>query len=274
MKEQTTLVIYHAECSDGFGAAWSAWKLLGNKAEYFSARHGFPPPDVKGKHVVIADFSYDRETTLKLIDDSQSLVILDHHKTAYEMLKGIPNLYYDNNHSGAILSWNYFHPDKDPPKFLKYIEDRDLWKFSMPYSKEFSSAFDMVPWEFDEFDNFLDDSVVDDAITRGKYILAYEKTVINKIAQHAVVRSWRGKKVYVVNASHWMAEIGAKLSPDCDFVVIWYFSHENQQYKISFRSFYDDVDVSEVAKSYGGGGHAKAAGCQFDKTFHIEDLFD
>ena len=33
-------VIYHADCTDGFGAAYSAWKLLGNRAEYHACRHG------------------------------------------------------------------------------------------------------------------------------------------------------------------------------------------------------------------------------------------
>ena len=46
-------VIYHADCTDGFGAAYSAWKLLGNRAEYHACKHGSPPPDIKGKNVAI-----------------------------------------------------------------------------------------------------------------------------------------------------------------------------------------------------------------------------
>ena len=30
--------------------------------------------------------------------------------------------------------------------------------------------------------------------------------------------------------------------------------------KLSFRSVKDEIDVSEIAKMYDGGGHAKAAG--------------
>ena len=43
-------VIYHANCTDGFGSAFSAWKLLGNRAEYHSCTHGTKPPNVKGKN--------------------------------------------------------------------------------------------------------------------------------------------------------------------------------------------------------------------------------
>ena len=42
------LLIYHKDCTDGFGAAYAAWKLLGNRAEYHASKHGNPPPDVNG----------------------------------------------------------------------------------------------------------------------------------------------------------------------------------------------------------------------------------
>ena len=64
-------VIYHADCTDGFGAAYSAWKLLGNRAEYHACKHGTPPPPVKGKNVVILDFAFNNSTTKKMIEDAQ-----------------------------------------------------------------------------------------------------------------------------------------------------------------------------------------------------------
>lgn len=267
-------VIYHGDCSDGFGGCWAAHKLLGNKATYFEGRYGEPPPDISGKHVAIVDFSYDRETTEQIIHDAASLVILDHHKTAMERLSGLPQLRFDNSHSGAILSWNFFHPGKEPPRFLKYIEDRDLWKWELPYSKEFAAAFDMVPFDFFEFEKFEDDSVVDDAIYRGKYILAYSRTVIKKVAANAVERKWRGMRAMVINSSHWMSEIGGKLAPDCDFVVIWYYNHLKRSTKVSLRAFHDEVDVSAIANNYGGGGHRKSAGFELPHDIHIESIFD
>ena len=174
-------------------------------------------------------------------------------------LHDIPNTHFDMTKSGAMLAWEFFHPGKDHPKFIGYIEDRDLWKWELPYSKEFAAAFDMVPFEFEEFEKFEDDSVFDDAVKRGSYILAYAKTVVKKICDKAVKRRFRGYDVLVVNASHWISEIGSSLSPNCDFAVIWYYSHSSNATKVSLRSFYDSVDVSEIAKKFGGGGHKKAA---------------
>ena len=80
--------------------------------------------------------------------------------------------------------------------------------------------------------------------------------------------------VLVVNSSHWMSEIGAKLSPDCDFALIWFYDHNEQKTKVSLRSFHDHVDVSEIAKDFKGGGHRKAAGFTLPKDKHIDDIFD
>jgi oligoribonuclease NrnB/cAMP/cGMP phosphodiesterase (DHH superfamily) len=267
------LVLYHADCTDGMGAAYAAWKLLGSKAEYIPCHHGEPPPDVVGKNVACLDFAFPNAVTKQMINDSDSFIVIDHHKSAMIDLHDVSNAIFDLKHSGAILAWEFFHPGKEPPKFLSYIEDRDLWKWELPYSKEFSASFDMVPFDFDEFDKFCDDSVFDSAIKRGSYILAYSKTVIKKICDKAVRRQFEDKEVLIVNSSHWMSEIGNRLSADCDFAVVWYFEHSTRKTIVSLRSFHDTVDVSEVAKKFGGGGHKKAAGFQLKGAVQIDNLF-
>ena len=77
----------------------------------------------------------------------------------------------------------------------------------------------------------------------------------------------------VVNASHWMSEIGARLAPDCDVALIWYWDHEDSMTKVSLRAFHDTVDVSEIAKKFGGGGHRKAAGFILPKSKHPDKIF-
>jgi len=267
-------VIYHADCTDGFGAAYSAWKLLGNRAEYYPCKHGTKPPNIKGKNVVILDFSFDNKTTKRMIKDANGLLVIDHHKSAMVALHDITNTHFDMTKSGAMLAWNWFHPGKEPPKFIQYIQDRDLWKWELPYSKEFSAAFDMVPFEFEEFEKFEDDSVFDDAAKRGSYILAYSKTVVKKVCEKAASRKLGGKHVMVVNASHWISEIGSKLSPDCDYAMIWYYDHNDKDIKVSLRAFHDIIDVSEIAKKFKGGGHRKAAGFRLPGNSNVDDIFD
>ena len=268
------LVIYHKGCTDGFGSAWAAWKLLGDRAEYHAAKYGEPPPDVKGKNVIVLDFAYDNATTKQLISEAKSFLIIDHHKTAMTNLHDIACAHFDMNHSGAMLAWKFFHPNKEPPRLIKLIEDRDLWRWEIPLSREFSSAFDMVKFDFEEFDNYLDDSEIDSAQVRGAAILAYSKTAIARIAKNAAPRKIDGKSVLVVNSPHWMSEIGNVLSLKSDFSVIWYYDHERRQVKVSLRADHNDADVSEVAARWGGGGHKKAAGFILPADVSIETIFD
>jgi oligoribonuclease NrnB/cAMP/cGMP phosphodiesterase (DHH superfamily) len=223
---------------------------------------------------VVLDFSYDNSTTKRLMKEAKNFLVIDHHKSAMVELHDVACTRFDMNHSGAMLAWKFFHPGKDAPRLIKFIEDRDLWKWEIPYSKEFSAAFDMVPFDFEEFDKYLDDSSVDNAQERGAYILAYSKTVISKIAKQAVPRKMDGKDVLVVNSSHWMSEIGAALSPKCDFAVIWFYDHDTRQVKVSLRAHHEDSDVSEIAKKYRGGGHRKAAGFNLPVGINIETIFD
>lgn len=54
-----TLIIYHANCLDGFGAAYAAREHFKEcpQVAYHPGFYQSPPPDIKGKHVIMVDFS-------------------------------------------------------------------------------------------------------------------------------------------------------------------------------------------------------------------------
>ena len=60
------LVIYHANCYDGFSAAWVFWHALGGNVDLWPAKYGEPPPRVEGREVYIVDFSYPRNEMLAM----------------------------------------------------------------------------------------------------------------------------------------------------------------------------------------------------------------
>lgn len=271
------LVIYHKNCYDGFGSAWAAWKLLGSSAIYHAAAHGDQPPDVRGKSVAILDFSYPRKIIKEMMKDAKDLIVIDHHKSAMADLNGLPCSHFDMNHSGAVLAWNFFHPEKESPRFIKYIEDRDLWSWSLPRSRAFSAGLGTRPLTFDSFSELEEDSVFDTVCKSGAIILRYMNAEVDKISRRATSRTWRGKKIFIVNSSQLVSEVGNKLSSGCDFAVIWHFDHDKQKYKVSLRSSQQGADVSSIARFFGGGGHKNAAGFGVDrKSFddtHIDDIF-
>jgi oligoribonuclease NrnB/cAMP/cGMP phosphodiesterase (DHH superfamily) len=142
-------VLYHANCTDGSGAALAAYIALGDAATYIPVQYNKPVPDMPLATVIyMVDFSYPKEILLQLADSAQ-VVVIDHHKTAKAALEDIdhPNIqvWFDMEQSGATMAWKYFHADRAVPLLLRHIEDRDLWKFKLEGSKEIHRGLGMYP---------------------------------------------------------------------------------------------------------------------------------
>ena len=258
----TTHVIYHADCYDGFGAAWAAWTRLGSGATYIPAFHNTEPPDFpKDAHVVIADFSYPRKKILELNERVASLVILDHHKTAQDDLGDLPFAIFDMDHSGAWLSWEYFWPHVKPPELINYLEDRDLWRFKLPKSKEVSAALQAYPFEFGIWEHFSDSDGIDFLKREGEVVLRLKNQMVKTVCKNSRWLEVGGYKVPVANTSVFFSEVGQELCrmyPDAPFGA-FYLDRKDGRRQWGLRSV-GEFDVSAVAKKLGGGGHKNASG--------------
>jgi oligoribonuclease NrnB/cAMP/cGMP phosphodiesterase (DHH superfamily) len=260
-------VLYHAHCTDGFGAAFAAWKKFGDNAKYIPVSYGKPLPNLdKAKMVYILDFSYDEET-LRNLYKKVEVVVLDHHKTAEKDLKDLSFAKFDMNKSGAMMAWEYFHPEKDVPLMIRYIQDRDLWKFEMKLTKEFHLGLAAIPQIFEVWDK-ADEN---DLTQAGSAILSYQNTLVERILSSARVMM-AGEfmdefmvlpyKIAVVNSGVLESEVGNDLLakfPDIDFALVYYTTKDGKT-KYSLRSEDSRADVSEIAKLFGGGGHRNASG--------------
>ncbi|OFZ70838.1 MAG: hypothetical protein A2451_14930, partial [Bdellovibrionales bacterium RIFOXYC2_FULL_39_8] len=235
---------------------------------YIASFHGKPAPDfAPNSKIYIVDFSYDKKTLLTLAQQNE-VVLLDHHKTAQADLEGLPFATFDMNKSGAVLAWEYLHPEKKLPLLLQYVQDRDLWQFKLPYSKELhvyigTAKYDFADWErlYQEFEFALDD-----AIEKGKLLLAYDQQNVDSICRQAKLVDFEGYQVPSVNTPLLNSDVGNKLLelyPAAKFSITWYMDRDSE-IKISLRSN-SDFDVSAIAKKYGGGGHFSAAGCRVNK---------
>src|SRR5947199_8253136 len=105
------LVLYHAECTDGFGAAWAIWKRYPS-AEFIPSDHGFPPPvSCAGRRVVLVDFSYSRPILQEMAKEATAFQVLDDDITAQEALRGLPYVHCDLHKSRAGLAHASAHVD-------------------------------------------------------------------------------------------------------------------------------------------------------------------
>lgn len=170
-----TLILYHAECADGFGGAWAIWRRY-PEAEYRPVKHGeAPPTSLAGHHIVMVDFSYNRATLEAMAKDAASLVVLDHHITAEQALADLPYAYFDLNKSGAVLGWEWAH-DEPAPWLLRYIQDKDLWHWALPHSREISAALASYPFDFELWTRFEQRELE----REGRAILRYENELVTK----------------------------------------------------------------------------------------------
>jgi oligoribonuclease NrnB/cAMP/cGMP phosphodiesterase (DHH superfamily) len=269
---ENILVLYHAGCPDGFGAAWACWNKFGDKAKYVPVKHGAPPPNVEGRNVIIVDFSYPETILLEMDRVADSLVLIDHHESAMKDLSHLSFCHFDMNFSGAYLAWKYFFEEESIPLMLRYISDRDLWKWEMPHSRAILIALDSIPKTFKKWSRFSDlcdqigSSSWNSIMFEGYALLSYKDTLIKRIFSSSFNLEIGGHIVPVVNTPIFQSEVASQLVSNDSFSAAYYF--DGDQYRFSLRSSDDGIDVSSVAKIYGGGGHRNASG------FRIKNLND
>lgn len=291
------LVIYHDNCADGFAAAWACWMRWRDACQYVPASYGTPPPDVTGKHVLIVDFSYKADTLRAMGKHALSVIILDHHKTAQADLAewaiedvagefwagdnplklvwknddyvGQPiAALFDMAKSGARLAWEFCH-EGEPPLLSRLIEDRDLWRFTLPETKPFNVWLRCEPFDFEQWELIaqqLNDGrdcerILSEANAMQRF---FEQKVaeIGRLARSGLIDDHEVPlcncpPMFASEVGHWLLD----QFPNAPFVAC--YSDQGSSRGYSLRSRDDRVDVSAVASKFGGGGHRNAAGFGF-----------
>lgn len=258
-------IIYHGNCFDGYTAMWAALKCFPD-AEVHAGKYGEPPPDVTGRDVVIVDFSYPRDVLLKMRDQAWSLRVLDHHKTAEADLRGLDFCTFDMDRSGAGLACDELvrRPRID---FIDIIEDRDLWRFRLPQTKHAMAyiaacEFSLCGWES------LSLKTADELAAFGAPIQLYIDQYGAKACAEARWERVGGYSMPTMNLPYMNCSehVGMLLEEHPDSpVAAGYFRRADGKWQFSLRSR-ADFDCSAIARAFGGGGHAQAAG------FHVDRL--
>lgn len=265
---QEKVLITHGNCSDGFGAAWAVWKEYGDTVKYHHATHSDEPLLYKDKTILFTDFAYEADV-MRHLGKHNDVFVIDHHIYAMENLKDFPNTLFDMSKSGAVLAWESLYPDVPVPLLLKYVEDRDLRNFKLPYTHEVLSVLDTIPQTFKNwslFSNVLDNNFAG-VVEKGKALKSQFDVILNKIIQEAQPVYIDGHQGLVVNANWDFASYAAdKLSEKAEFGMAWFMNKEGLV-KCSFRSSHG-LNVNNLAQTLGGGGHAFCAGA----TLTLEKL--
>ena len=262
------LVMYHAHCADGFGAAWAFSKRFPD-ARFVAMNYGDDLPDLTDvTSVYLVDFSLPCPVMEQLHErlGVDNVVLLDHHETSAQNLVGMPNCHIDQTRSGAVLAWEHCFPDKPVPVILRYVQDRDLWTWELPDSRAVNAY--IASWSgggtFDRWDQMADEIAhsFGSVTMAGSAILRSQGQMVATTASQARYASIDGHRVPLVQSAVLASELGEKLlelHPDAPFAAI-YCRDGATTVRYSLRARAGGHNVAQTAERFDGGGHPAAAG--------------
>lgn len=273
-----TIGIYHKECLDGTTAAAVLLKkfpklILRPLSHRYTKRElGDILKEINPSTVVfIVDFSLRESDTEKLIKKAQEVINIDHHIGAEEKLRMLDKKYqtfryvFDNNRSGASLTWIYFYGKKNIPKIIRYVEDGDLWRFQLGNKTRFATSYlyglSGKPIELLALLK-KGNSAVKKILEKGKMIWEYREELARLLLR--TVNPFNIKiskyKVPVHNTPEFLrSDVGHALAKQMGKTVATFVINRNEV-RLHFRGTNSRTPSAlDLAKILGGGGHRNAA---------------
>jgi len=258
---------FHNDDLDG----WASSAVVKDKhpnAEFYGYNYELEFPLVKGYDIVyMVDCSTTSANMKALIDNNKKFIWIDHHakkildtyKDLGEEIEGLRDTKSKN--AACVLTWKYLFPDKEVPNILKYIEDLDIWKWKLAFTDEINTAL-FIDHKDDR------DAIIEfmygwkdvwNLVSKGGIYIKMRKHQIEFLLELMRVKNFHGYKTGVVNTSIHTSFVGHEIlerNPDIDIALIWYNIKDDIKVSLISR----EVDVSEIAYLYGGGGHKLASG--------------
>ena len=243
----------------------------------------------------ITDISVKKELADALNNVSDKVILLDHHKTALWLNEYSYALVQVEDESigkmcGAYLFYEYLKKNYEEfndtlalKLFVKYVRMYDTWEWKEKYDN-------IIPKRLNDL-MYMDgpNEFIDKMIYRlGNNLSIFDDTDLMKLQiEQVYINSYIAQKdeslivnddlfpeytVGITFADKYISELGNKLCelhPELDFVVLINMS----TLTVSYRTVKDDLDLSDIAKRFGGGGHPKASGSRFDVSI-VNDMLN
>ena len=282
INDKKVLCVYHKDCMDGISSAYIVDERLGkyNNITFLAMQYGedffneFEKTEDNIKtfdEVIVVDFCLQIEEYKILESFVDHITILDHHKTAIKVVEELQEnkiytIVFDMNISGALVTFDYFNMQEFGYNRLpfEYISDRDIWAWKLKNSKEVSEAamVTVEPNNLISFNDFYCNWNLFSLVKTGSILLAKtDQVVSSKIKLSKLTQtSIRGIDVLMTNATNNISEIGNGICLEHGKISCMYFILPDGKVIFSLRSIDTLKDASEIAKSYGGGGHRNACG--------------
>lgn len=280
------IIFYHGNCPDGFTSAWAAWKHFGDSAEYIPCFHDKQHPffEARDRDIYYVDYCpKDEEFLRELARDADNVCVLDHHATVKDMVEGLIDEGviagdFDMNRSGAMIAWEWFHPDTEPPVLVHYIQDQDLWRFQLPNSQEINMNILSYEYTFENWEKISNECLTQinnvhyhRFLEGGQAILRKLLKDCDEIMTQEMTLKIAGIDVPTFNANYFYGShlCNRYITTKGGNVAAYFWINKEGKYNFGLRSSKDGPNVAKMAESYGGGGHVQASGFRVDS---LKDL--
>jgi len=283
------IAVYHGSCLDGSSAA-AVFKMKYPDARLFPIKsrlhtevrdeilRALENPD---SELFVLDNPWFIEDYAK---SGRSITVIDHHIGAKEEVESIvvryPNLKYifDNNKSGASLTWSYFFEGEPIPKFIWHIEDGDLYRYEDKEKSKLVESYAAI--YLDDIDKYIEfiNSDIEKLYEVARPALDYQNMLIdyymrNAKALHLKVGDYKIKAYNVASIRPVVSDFGNAVSKETKEPIVM-FKIFGDRVNLSFRSFSEDFKPLpvELAQALGGNGHKLAAGASMPLKDFLDSL--
>ena len=283
---------YHSDLDGKCAGAIVYWHWQNHKTEKTTVEmfpinynQDFPFDKIqKGEQVYIVDFSLQKEGEFeKLFNITKAIIWIDHHKTSIEKHKGFAETLIGirkDGVSGCELTWEFFYGSLyRTPTIVKMLGRYDVWDFSK-YGDKLNALQCGIRLEEDNPENeiwkrlfvegeldldgllltYPTEKLLYKIIDRGIVALRYrDNQYASLIKAWSFFAEFEGYKAICCNAGSVSSQLFDSVKEDYDLMIPFVF--DGKQWTVSLYTK-KDIDCSEIAKKYGGGGHKQASGFQ------------
>ena len=280
--------IYHSRDNDGYACGaiikrkYPDAKLIG-----FDYGQEFDFSLVNNEPVIMADVSLEMPDMLKLAEKSNwQFTWIDHHISKmndYKKFVGdgedFCKTVLDNNISACEGTWKYLFPNEPMPKGILLLGEYDTWrkKDLKRWENEilpFQFGIRMICNSTETFPTYLfknNEEDIIEIIKSGKTILKYQEQVNETACRAAFEYEFEGLRCICLNGGGFNSDVFKSVYDESKHDAMMPFKYDGKDNQWIFSLYgTKDIDLSLIAKKWGGGGHKSACGFQVSK---LSDVF-
>ncbi len=240
----------------------------------------------KGMPIIMIDVSLKMPDMLALAQHSGGqLTWIDHHISAIneyhdfmskrETQTPFMTAVLEDGIAACELGWKYLFPGEEMPRVVKLLGEYDTWRNSdknrweneiLPF--QFGMRMDCNSPETFSDDLFeAKDIEISEIIYRGNTILKYQAQInYTQCRKAAFETNFEGLRAICLNGGGFSSDVFKSVYDENKHDIMMPFQFDGKQWIVSLYTTKANIDCSAIAKTKGGGGHAKAAG------FQVEDI--